>query len=124
MRKHKTIKIDDKEITVKELIVRDVLELFKIEDGTPFIKIVDRFLPRTTTLTRDELRDMDPSEIKAVVEAWKEVNQDFFGMADLIGMGDVVTELVQAVKKDFVRLFFQQLSSGTATSGTTDGASL
>jgi Tfp pilus assembly PilM family ATPase len=124
MRKHKTIKIDDKEITVKELIVRDVLELFKIEDGTPFIKIVDRFLPRTTTLTRDELRDMAPSEIKAVVEAWKEVNQDFFGMADLIGMGDVVTELVQAVKKDFVRLFFQQLSSGTATSGTTDGASL
>ncbi len=85
MRKFKTICIDDREITVKELRVKDIKQLFNDNAGT----LMDH-LPLVTTLTAAEIEDMAPSEIAQVWEAVQEVNADFLALMKKSGIMEVI----------------------------------
>jgi hypothetical protein len=84
MRKTKNIKIDDKEIVVKELTVAQVDELFNEknpvggttvdllmgDDATVPVKAVTL----STGLTYDEMAEMPPSDLKTIWIAVEELN--------------------------------------------------
>lgn len=117
MRKHKTIKIDDHEITVKELRVKDIMELFgTTQDTSDILAKAEYFLPRCTEgITMDGLKAMAPSEIKTIYDAFVEVNQVFFDLAQEMGLANVMTELKVAIRKEFSEALADSLKQVTPT---------
>jgi hypothetical protein len=121
MRKQKMIKIDDREITVKELRVKDIRQILDLpENEGDLISLLDKFLPSVTTLKRENMDEMAPSELKAIWEVFKEVNADFLAAAEHLGLGKMLGNLIRAHLNEA----FANLSSvDTLTSGITDGVS-
>lgn len=126
MRKHKITKIDDKEITVRELRVRDLIELL---DGTGvdpksanILEALRTFLPKCSDLTVDDLIGMAPSEIKQVYDAFKEVNEVFFETARGLGLGNVITDLKNLIRKEFSAAFADSFSRAMLPLKDTDTA--
>jgi len=115
MRKTKTIKIDDKEILIKELRVKDVLELMETSEGQEksWTDLIKEFLPRVTNLTIDELTAMAPSEIQQIYDAFKEVNAAFFEMARAVGMDAALTELKTGIQKQLAGIVADSWKQGT-----------
>ena len=103
MRKHKTLKIDDREITVKELRVRDIMEAFSGSDNAAdFMGKLETLLPRFTDgITPADLQEMAPSEIKSIYDAFKEVNAVFFALAQEMGLAGAFAEIKEAIKREF-----------------------
>lgn len=120
MRKSKTIKIDDREITIKELRVKDVRQLLEMSDASEddVMKLLDRFLPVVTDLKSSDLDEMAPSELKLLWETFKEVNADFLEMTGRLGITKMLGDLIQ---KHFSETFAGLLSADTETPGDTDG---
>jgi len=103
MRKSKMIKIDDKEITVKELTVRQVWGLASQEDGVTMISRMDSMMEMTCQgLSREAAMDMAPSELMQVWEAVKEVNADFLALAKAAGLGELVTTAIEEAKAEIL----------------------
>lgn len=92
----KVIDIDDLEVTVRELTVEAVRALMipgpRLEQPTPE-QVAERNLDVAlfeecrltdleimTSLTRDQILGMRPSQLRRVVDACKEMNKDFFAM--------------------------------------------
>ena len=95
MRLIKTVKIDDKEITVKELTVRQIWQLAKsgedTKDADP-LERMDMFLGLTCSgIDREEMMDLAPSEIRQLLTVFEEVNKDFLDIIKKMGLGDLVT---------------------------------
>lgn len=82
MRKIKQIKIDDREITIKELRVRDIKEMFNGESDRSLLD----HLPLVTDLSKDAIDDMAPSELTIIWEAVREVNADFLALMEKSGL--------------------------------------
>ena len=94
MRKVKTIKIDDKEVTLKELRVKDIraiLDSTKAGD----IGSIEASLPLITGLDAEALNELAPSELKILMEAAREVNADFLAGLDMIGVVSTIKSLIQ-----------------------------
>lgn len=99
MRKIKSIKIDDREVTIKELNVREVREVMEgcglKADATLVIDLMfqDR-LPvaavlKATDLSADSLDDMTQSELDTIYTAVEELNPFFVRLyRDLAAVGD------------------------------------
>lgn len=108
MRKSKNIKIDDKEITVKELRVKDILEIFNTigQEGIENLgNQIQTFLPMfTKDVSLEDLESMSPSEINQIVEALKEVNSDFLSLASRLGLDKLIKNFQEAVMVDFSNL--------------------
>lgn len=114
MRKKKDLKLDDREITVKELTVREILEVgnelseqVKGEDfGLDLLKkaLGKHFSKAIDGLTLESLLELAPSEIDLVYKAFKEVNKVFFVVVDQMGLGELLKTLKEAAKKDFLNL--------------------
>lgn len=122
MRKSKTIKIDNREITVKELRVKDIrqiLEMPEAQTDDP-VELFNRFLPVVTDLKSEALEEMAPSELKIIWETFKEVNADFLEWAGRLGITKMLGSLIQ---KHLNETFAGLLSGDTLTSGITDGVS-
>lgn len=96
-RKQVELTIDAKKITVKELIVKDMIEIKKTIVGMTsfddFMANIDTILPYATSLTYAELIELAPSDIKVIYDKFKEVNAIFFEMAQAMGLGEVLTGL-------------------------------
>lgn len=124
MPKCKVIKIDEKEIIVNELSVKDLLSLFDESDPEKgiegFLGQVDEFLPRATDAKLDELKQMAPSELKLLYDAFKEVNAVFFDVARFLGLGSLLTQIKSSLVKDFGGLFAGLLKPGTEMPSITD----
>jgi len=123
MRKHKTIKVDDNEITVHELRVRDIRQLMDIGDdmeGKPLADAIPEALKLCTDLPADRLEDMAPSEIQTVWEAFREVNAVFFDLAAKSGMVDQLKAAFQTHLTEFAA---DSSSAAIKTPSTTGGAS-
>lgn len=91
MRKRKVIKIDDREIILHELRVCDIQELAgmgeRLEEGAgPLAELVPPALKLCCDLPAEDLRQMAPSELKALWEAFREVNADFFALVSRSGL--------------------------------------
>jgi hypothetical protein len=129
---HKTVELDDgKTILVHELTVGQILDLFEDKDLggdgsdesgsdiSSLMKVATRHLPKATNLTFEEMRDMAPSELKVVYDAFAEVNTVFFGIARSMGMDKMLIELKQAVIEDFSSLLVVSSKRAMSASLTT-----
>ena len=121
MRKIKTLKIDDREITVRELTVKQIMGLFDSAgqgDATTadLAGILKDKLGLVTDLALDDMTAMAPSELRQVWDAAKEVNADFFDLARAVGLGQtvdqVLAQLKEALLSDFSSLFAASLRPG------------
>lgn len=111
MRKTKTIKIDDREITVKELRVKDIREIF--ERGESIGEGIDQFtelLPLATDLSLKDANEMAPSELKIIWEAFREVNAVFF---DAVAKAGIVDHLKTSILTELTAAFATSLAQGT-----------
>ena len=118
MRKRKTIKIDEKEITVLELRVKDVLEIYEEIEAKKGLEDIQsqarQFLPKAISLDIQDLKEMAPSELKELYEAFKEVNAVFFEAAQTLGLGSLLSEAKKSIVKDFGNLCADSLKPGTS----------
>ena len=115
MRKTKTIKIDDREITIKELRVKDIRHILETaENETPedadFMKQIETLLPLATDLKLEEMEGMAPSELKTLWETFREVNADFLALTERLGVGEAL--------KDFLRKHLTDALSDLSNAGT------
>ena len=93
MRKTKTIKIDNVEITIKELTVRQIWALFQQDEGQapdPMARLDQLLTWCCPELSRDKAMDLAPSELRLVWEAFESVNADFLEIAKKMGLGAVL----------------------------------
>jgi len=81
MRKIKQIKIDDREITIKELRVKDIKAVFNGESAT----LLDH-LPLVTNLSAADIDDLAPSELAIIWESVQEVNASFLALMEKSGL--------------------------------------
>ncbi len=127
MRKFKVVKIDDREITIHELRVKDIMS---VADGktTDLFALIKELLPKATSLTLKEIQNMSPSELKLIYDAFKEVNEVFFGLAASLKLTSLLETLKQgaltAVQKDLSKLFADSSNGGIQEPQTTDIPSL
>jgi len=129
MRRSKRIKIDDREIEVLELRVKDLRALPELESGSldgglkGFEEAAGRILPLCTTLTLQDADDMAPSELRAVWKAFREVNADFFEMQAkaraAAGRVGILDDLLAAVRES-VRAELSRSTSAFACSSSED----
>lgn len=111
MQKVKAVKIDgrDKPVTVRELRVKDILGLMgEGDDSGPDITSLAGMktaLDLVADITLEEIKELAPSEIKVIYDAFREVNSVFFEVAGTVGLGKVLDELKQSIVKDFARQF-------------------
>jgi len=122
MRKHKTLKIDDREITVKELRVKDIIELFgEAGESSDVMSKIEYFLPRFTDgITVEELKEMAPSEIKSIYDTFREVNEVFFVLALGMGLAGAIEEIKQSIRREFSGALAGSLSQGMLPPLNTD----
>ena len=119
MRKRKTIKVDSREITVKELMVKEIMDIFNdmtsIEGNSMagFADEIKKILPLATDLTLDDLYTMAPSEIKEIYDAIKEVNAVFFDLAESLGIAKMLEGVKNSIVSDFSGLVLGSLTQDT-----------
>ncbi len=130
-RRFDTVFLNDKEITVKELTVGEILDLMQSEGDaddslTAFGRKADSFLQVSCGLALEDLKAFAPSQIKMLYEKFREVNQAFFDLARtlraqemLAGIGE---ELKRSLASDFRELLSASSKPATGTSGTTASA--
>jgi hypothetical protein len=124
MRKSKTIKIDEKEIDIKELRVKDILEIFDMfgQEGIGDLENqIQTFLPMfTKDISLEDLKSMAPSEINQIVDAAKEVNSYFLSIARRLGLGKLIKDFQEAIMTDFSGLLAGSLKQVMSKSLNTD----
>lgn len=113
MRKQEPMKIDNKEITVRELTVREILEVAELKSIASnneltlslFKKEFGNYLPKAITgIEFDELLDLAPSELKEIYDKFLELNSVFFDVARSAGLGELLGQLKAAAQRDFLKL--------------------
>lgn len=93
MRKTKTIKIDDREITVRELRVKDIrMVMEKAGDLAAGFANLPEILPLASDISVSDLEEMAPSELETVWGAFKEVNSVFFNLAVKSGIPQMMKD--------------------------------
>ena len=110
MRKRNVIKIDDKEITVKELTVKEIISIgnkltSESKEGFDSIKAVfgEHFAVGIEGISFPELWDLAPSELDQIYKAFKEVNHVFFQVARQAGLIEMIETIKEALKQDFLK---------------------
>jgi hypothetical protein len=121
MRQRKSVKIDDKEYTVKELSVQDMLEIAGAATASTrtvvgIQELIAAHLPKASDVTMDDLKKMTPSEIKILWEAFREVNSVFFGLTDSVGLTAMLSDLKNSFIREWSLLVQTSLKRGTLES--------
>lgn len=123
MRKNKIFKIDDREVTIKELRVKDILSIFEGADKQGNVMgVIADLLSRCSDLQITDLEEMAPSELKLIYEGFREVNDVFFEAARQWGLGGTIEELKKSIQKEFSAALAVSFSQDTPTPSTTDTA--
>ena len=116
MRKREVIKIDDKEIVLKELTVMELIYLchrtgwIKIPqniDEKQFekykdIPVYDVVLTFISDISKNEIMLFAPSEIKTLYNAFKNVNSVTFETAKYMGVGKLIDDMREGLVKHFM----------------------
>ena len=106
MRKEKKIKIGEKEITVYEMKIREIIELFDgLDEDEGIATQIEAILPRITDARTEDLLDMTPSEAKEIYDAVREINAVFFEVARGMGMEAIGLQIKDAILQDFKQAF-------------------
>lgn len=127
MRLSKSIKIDDKEYTVRELTVEEIIKLFSTtepDDGNQsqkkkeekrLVSLVGQVFGGHSYMTRfleiampgtkiEALLKLAPSELAQIWNVLKEVNSHFFEMAQKLELGEQMILALKEILTDFSRL--------------------
>jgi hypothetical protein len=108
--KTNTFKIDgfDKQFTVRELKVKEVLGLLgsvkesKLSDIEAFMDVIkNEFLPLAGNVQIEDLEEMAFSDIQLILDKFMEVNDAFFVLARKTGMSEFIDNLKTAIVADF-----------------------
>lgn len=122
MPKSKTLQIDNKEITITELRVREILEIFdEFAEDTDLDVLKnqgEKLLSKIAGLTLEDLKQMYPSDIKQIYDAFSEVNSFFFETVKNLGLDKLIPEITQSLAKDLSELCSDLLKPDTETSGS------
>jgi len=137
----KTISVNNKNITVQELSVRDIKEIWKDLTTPPEVDdsgiIAPLFTNQEFLMTNwkrcvqgmdlTEIDDLTPSELQEIYDAFKEVNQIFFDLALKVeGENPFIKGLRLAVQTDILNWIHRSapsLQQVIEESGITDTAS-
>jgi len=134
-RKFKTVTLGDKKITVRELTVKDIKDLWAdITGGTiettemPMFAndaILKKHWDRCVEgVSIEETDEYAPSELKVIYDAFAEVNEIFFDLSlKLEGENVFIKSLRVAVANNLMLRFVASLKEDTETSSNTDTAS-
>ncbi len=122
MRKTKSIKIDDLEITVKEVTLRQARNVAESEDAP--LDRVQYFLKCCTDIDPEKLLDLAPSELELIWETFQEVNASFFKVARWAKLDTMLDQALEGLQ-DFLTDELADLFAPDTDneSGTTVGAS-
>ncbi len=121
-RMHKTVELEGgKSVTVHELTVKQIMSIINddalSDKDNMSVKnmqsFAERHLKKATDLKVEDMLEMAPSELKAVYEAFAEVNDTFFATARAVGMDKMLSELKQAIAEDFSKLLVDSLKQVT-----------
>lgn len=136
MRQSKEITIDNKKVTIYELSVRKIKQLWKDatdtspETGNILIFSNEQILRDhwdecVHGLKLEETEDMAPSELKLIYDGFKEVNAIFLDLVQkLEGVNPFLKGLSEAIMNDLTLRFAVLSPTDTPESGTTDTPSL
>lgn len=70
------------------------------------IKIIKPIYEELTEgLSFEDLKGLYPSEHKQIWEAFKEVNAVFFDVVQMLGFNQLLDEILQGIKSDFISIF-------------------
>ena len=126
MRKSQTKKLNGKEIEIKELRVKDILGFFYHDSKfelLDFKKFFEKFLPKVTNLTFEEMAELAPSELSQLFEIFKEVNADFINAFKSLGVENYLRklglDLQNTISKDLNAMFADSSQEDINKSGST-----
>ena len=101
MRKQEKLLINDKEIIVQELRVKDVYKfgsrLSELKDGVQVADlkgIVEEVLPEVSNIKAEELMDLSFSELEELEKAFWNVNKSFLKRLDQLGIKDKIKNII------------------------------
>lgn len=131
MRSNKILQLNDKEIVIKEMRVKDIMGMLSNpeQDFTSLLsfmrkgnEIVEQCI---SGITFGELQDLAPSELKSIYDAFREVNEVFFfDLMGSLGVMDILGNLKSQFTSDLLKASALASSRATAKlSGTMDTAS-
>lgn len=135
MRRVKDVQVDKTVYTVRELTVKEIINLFqRVEkkspdsedtDTTDSIGYLKSELQQMLALGLEgdykveDFYDMSPSELKQIYEAFKEVNSVFFGIARQVGMGELLEQVIRQIRIAFSEVLVSSLNRATPEYGST-----
>lgn len=129
-RQTKEIELGGRKVTVTELTVRDIKAMWnKLTGFTPqtagLLNLGNALEPYWDMCIKGislaDLDDFAPSELKALSDAFLEVNAVFFDLAlQVEGENPVMRSLRLAIMSDLYSRYLASSSEGTKESGTTD----
>ena len=91
----KVVNLGNKKITVRELTVGEIKELFDMPEKCPVIDRLTFLLSKSCSgsVNQEELLKFPPSELNEFIECMLEVNQSFFDQAVKAGMTEAMAAL-------------------------------
>ncbi len=103
MRKSKVLEIDGTDITLKELRVLDIFEIFSGEDnaGLSMKERLCDLLARCSDLTWEQVLQMTPTDLKEVWDGFVEVNRAFLDLAAMAGLDDLPGLIRSSLREQF-----------------------
>lgn len=124
MSKEKPGSVAGIDYTVKEFKIDDVLNALDQTDR-PLTDRAKELFEQCTDFPLEKYRSLTFSEVRKVYDDIKEVNSDFFEMAQMMGLEkQMITEVVTYAKEvigDFDLSFFEQSGPDTDKQENTDG---
>jgi hypothetical protein len=119
----KTITIDDKPVTVYEVIPDDVLTVIDMGQDE-VISRAHELLPKCVTLTLAEMKKMAPSDLAKVWVAFREVNAVFFSLVERLGIMDSILPGVrETILAEMNRELAKSLTEPPSSAGSAGSSS-
>lgn len=101
MRKQATVQIDQRNITVNELTVRQMLELYEKGKADNLLATFENAIQMVTDITKDDLLNFAPSEIDIILEKAKEVNASFLAKCPIHNVISAqLKKVISIIQKD------------------------
>lgn len=128
MQKTKTIQIDSRSFTLKELPVRVIWDLINNSQTEETTGMLNRFQDllhlACPELTQEVLLELYPSEIEELWQVFEEVNAAFLGIVRRIGLDKALFQAMHETITTSITQFAGSLPAATVhASGTTATAS-
>jgi hypothetical protein len=97
------IRINARIIEVKEITIGQILDSWeKLTKESSIFDIMKLAIPIVTNMSFEEVKALKPSEIAKIIEEVKRKNKGFLLIADSLGLGDVVREMLANVKRNII----------------------